>query len=372
MKSLSGISPSYPRAVGAPGVLRGRFAAGLAAVVFFYCCDLYAETPLSQEIKWDRIPRSTLPDKMAIALTNLYGQIVGKHCAVVFDDSRSSAKSDGFTRPLGGGLTEPSWNFKKFATDLFLRVLKQCKIDFVDGRSSKESLDEGNRQRRSEILHRFVEANHADVVLTVSIGTDTIKLETSSPAGKKLGASACRYDRHDTSYYANTPPTNRRLLEFAEANLNKKVGRGECWDLCAEAMKHENAPFAGPRDFGRVLDEDEIPFPGDLAMQGGPHFMMIRCADQDGSLTALHQNWMMGDEKGKKVVPVQIERAILTIWRPNSSPRDDTFNQVLSIWGDAAVRALSVPVAPAAPVEKKVTGNRQPVTDHRLLITDHQ
>ena len=372
MKTLSGMSPSYPRASGLPGLLRRRFAAGLAAVVFFSCCDLYAETPLSQAIKWDNVPRSTLPDKMAIALTNLHGQIAGKHCVVVFDDSRSSAKSDGFARPLGGGLTEPSWNFKKFATHLFLQVLQKCKIDFVDSRSSKETLDEGNRQRRSEVLRRFVESNRADVVLTVSTGTDTIKLEVSSPAGEKLGAATCRYDRNDTSYYANTPPTNRRLVEFAEANLNKKVGRGECWDLCAEGMKSVGAPFPGPRDFGRELEKDEIPFPGDLAMQPGPHFMMIRCADQDGSLTALHQNWMMGDEKGKKVVPVQIERAILTIWRPNSSPRDDTFNQVQSIWGDAAVRALAAPPKPAAPGEKKMTGNRLSTNDHRLPITDHQ
>jgi hypothetical protein len=62
-----------------------------------------------------------------------------------------------------------------------------------------------------------------------------------------------------------TPEINRKVVEYVEANMKKKVGRGECWDLAARALDHAGAEWDGKYTFGRLLDpETEDVLPGDV------------------------------------------------------------------------------------------------------------
>ena len=60
------------------------------------------------------------------------------------------------------------------------------------------------------------------------------------------------------------PDLNREILEFVNSKMNKKVGRGECWDLAAEALNSTGAKWNGKMQFGRRLEKGEPILPGDI------------------------------------------------------------------------------------------------------------
>jgi hypothetical protein len=61
------------------------------------------------------------------------------------------------------------------------------------------------------------------------------------------------------------PELNRSILEFVDLNMKKKVGRGECWDLAAQALDHAGATWDGAYGFGRPIDPATEPvLPGDV------------------------------------------------------------------------------------------------------------
>ncbi len=49
---------------------------------------------------------------------------------------------------------------------------------------------------------------------------------------------------------------NKSIIAFVNKNLNKKIDRGECWDLVAFALNEAKADWKAPFDFG-----DEIKYP---------------------------------------------------------------------------------------------------------------
>lgn len=57
---------------------------------------------------------------------------------------------------------------------------------------------------------------------------------------------------------------NQAVLKYATSNMNKKVGRGECWDLAKYALDEAGASWNGAYVFGRKLKEGECLMPGDL------------------------------------------------------------------------------------------------------------
>lgn len=58
---------------------------------------------------------------------------------------------------------------------------------------------------------------------------------------------------------------NERVLGFVERHMGKKVGRGECWDLAAEALNTSGAVWDGSYGWGVVIEpgKDSI-LPGDI------------------------------------------------------------------------------------------------------------
>ena len=68
------------------------------------------------------------------------------------------------------------------------------------------------------------------------------------------------------------PELNRQVLQFVKQKLNKKVGRGECWDLAAEALNSSGAKWDNSYGFGKKVDpkKDSI-FAGDIIQFDGVH-----------------------------------------------------------------------------------------------------
>lgn len=61
------------------------------------------------------------------------------------------------------------------------------------------------------------------------------------------------------------PALNEQVVAFVTSKLNKKVGRGECWDLAAEALNNAGASWDGQLKFGKVIDpKTEVIYPGDI------------------------------------------------------------------------------------------------------------
>jgi hypothetical protein len=59
-------------------------------------------------------------------------------------------------------------------------------------------------------------------------------------------------------------PLNKGILEFTASKMNKRVGRGECWDLAKYALEYVGAEWDGEYEFGRKLEKDECISPGDI------------------------------------------------------------------------------------------------------------
>ena len=59
-------------------------------------------------------------------------------------------------------------------------------------------------------------------------------------------------------------PLNQQVLNFAQTNLKKKVGRGECWDLAKFALESCGATWDHKFEFGKLLTKDDCLMPGDI------------------------------------------------------------------------------------------------------------
>ena len=70
--------------------------------------------------------------------------------------------------------------------------------------------------------------------------------------------------------YLNIPDTNKKILEFVDNVIGKKVGRGECWDLAAAALDYSDAYFDRSSQktiyvFGKKVNpKREKIYPGDI------------------------------------------------------------------------------------------------------------
>ena len=68
----------------------------------------------------------------------------------------------------------------------------------------------------------------------------------------------------------DVPPINRRVQSFIRANLGKRVGRGECWDLAAQALNTVGAKWDGAFGFGKPVDpQKDCIYPGDVIQYTG-------------------------------------------------------------------------------------------------------
>jgi hypothetical protein len=61
------------------------------------------------------------------------------------------------------------------------------------------------------------------------------------------------------------PPLNKEIISFVKTKINKKVGRGECWDLAAEALNTVQANWDKDFKFGKLVNpKTECVFAGDI------------------------------------------------------------------------------------------------------------
>lgn len=70
------------------------------------------------------------------------------------------------------------------------------------------------------------------------------------------------------------PPLNKEVVQFVKSSIGKKVGRGECWDLAAQALNHAGAKWDGQFGFGAEVDPlKDCIYPGDVIQYTGVRVM---------------------------------------------------------------------------------------------------
>jgi hypothetical protein len=66
------------------------------------------------------------------------------------------------------------------------------------------------------------------------------------------------------------PEINQKIVAYAKTKINKKVGRGECWDLASEALQMVDAKWDMNYKFGKEINyKKEAVLPGDIIQLEG-------------------------------------------------------------------------------------------------------
>ena len=61
------------------------------------------------------------------------------------------------------------------------------------------------------------------------------------------------------------PDLNKTILDFVKTKIGKKTGKGECWDLAAEALNLVKAKWNGSYEFGKEVNyKQDCIFAGDI------------------------------------------------------------------------------------------------------------
>ena len=134
----------------------------------------------------------------------------------------------------------------------------------------------------------------------------------------------------------STPQLNKQIVVFVRNNLNKTVGRGECWDLAAQPLNELGAKWDKEYRYGREVNykRDSI-YPGDIIQFEGVvvkrvlanmtissnldhHTAVIYEVNGQGQYTIAHQNT---SDFGRKVGLSELDlsnilRGSFTIYRP--------------------------------------------------------
>jgi hypothetical protein len=75
------------------------------------------------------------------------------------------------------------------------------------------------------------------------------------------------------------PALNQKVYNYVKINLGKKIGRGECWDVAAEALNNAGATWDGHFEFGKKIDPlIDCVYPGDVIQ-----FKNVRVKYQKGN-----------------------------------------------------------------------------------------
>ena len=135
----------------------------------------------------------------------------------------------------------------------------------------------------------------------------------------------------------SAPTLNQNIIGFVKSQLNKKVGRGECWDLAANALNTHKAKWDGLYKYGRKVDpSSECVYAGDIVqfekvvmeyntsdgkmMEEMPHHTaVIYKVESQGQYIIAHQNY----NYNRKVVltPINlanIKKGKAMIYRPQN------------------------------------------------------
>lgn len=112
------------------------------------------------------------------------------------------------------------------------------------------------------------------------------------------------------------PVLNQQIVHYVLDQEGKKVDRGECWDLAAQALNRAGAKWDGMYGFGRLLDVKKEPImPGDIVQFEGvlmehrtengreqfsfmKHTAVVVAVTSPGDVVIMHQNF---GKAGRKV-----------------------------------------------------------------------
>lgn len=137
---------------------------------------------------------------------------------------------------------------------------------------------------------------------------------------------------------AALPPLNKRIVAYVASVEGKKVDRGECWDLAAQALNRAGAKWDGFYAFGRRVDPgQETILPGDILQfegvtmehrtEGGmeqfsfmKHTAVVTAVHGPGEVTIAHQNF---GPTGRKVSSLRLRlgdlvKGKLLFYRPEA------------------------------------------------------
>jgi ketosteroid isomerase-like protein len=122
---------------------------------------------------------------------------------------------------------------------------------------------------------------------------------------------------------------NEKIIKYVDDNMEKKISRGECWDLVAGALNETGAKWESPTGFGKkstyklvkagdVIVFDKTTFKGEGYMQSfWQHYAIVYKKHPDGSLEIAHQNY--NNKKEVHIItinPREMTKGTLTYYRP--------------------------------------------------------
>lgn len=141
--------------------------------------------------------------------------------------------------------------------------------------------------------------------------------------------------------FSQTPPQNKKIVNFLNTVIGKKVDRGECWDLANAALSASDSYFDRSSKksiyiYGEPInpDKDQI-YPGDLIQfknvklkytkdnveyreQMSHHTAIVYKVHGPGNFEIAHQNTSFSGKKvGVSALKLQdVEKGKLSFYRP--------------------------------------------------------
>lgn len=84
-------------------------------------------------------------------------------------------------------------------------------------------------------------------------------------------------------------PLNNQIIAFVKSKMKKTVGKGECWDLAAEALNLVEAKWDGEYEFGKKIDyTKDCVYPGDIVQFKDVHLKYIENGENYEELMEHH------------------------------------------------------------------------------------
>jgi len=98
----------------------------------------------------------------------------------------------------------------------------------------------------------------------------------------------------------STPVLNKQIIDFVKTKIGKKVGKGECWDVAAEALNTVGAKWDGNYKFGKEVNyKKDCVFPGDI-MQFEGVTLKYSIGDKHFMEKLSHHTAIIYEVKGKE------------------------------------------------------------------------
>ena len=144
-----------------------------------------------------------------------------------------------------------------------------------------------------------------------------------------------KHESYSSTPCDSIPALNKNIIAFVTSHLNKKVVRGECWDLAYAALNTHHAKWDGRYSYGTKVDyRSECVYPGDIiqfervvieykingeTMRGEmvQHTAIIYEVQSIGNFILAHQNY--NNKRKVLLTPLNMEnikRGKAVIYRP--------------------------------------------------------